>query len=504
MISIFKRPLASSTIIWKVWKYCPTVLIALSLLETKGQVPQTPALHDSVNTYPLTGKDSVPIFHEGYSFIIGDFFIKGNRITKRYIIEREFGFKKGDTVNLHALVADFVKTKEHLMNTRLFNDVVISLKAFRGFFVDIEVDVKERWYIFPLPYVRPVDRNFTAWAEKNYSLARLDYGLKYSHYNFTGRNDFVRLWLLTGYTNSIEFAYDQPYADKSLKHGFGLGFYYGNLRELNVMTVSNQQFFLNSDTVSYAGRYLLEQSSFYFRYYYRPAIKTRHLIRLNFNTVKIDSAVTVANPHYFNGNNTHIFYPELSYVMTYNNVDYVPYPLKGFLLETGFLKRGINADMNMWQLSVKTNEGIPLARKTYFVAQNMATIRFPFDQPFYNQQLIGYGDYYLRGLEKYVVDGQIGVVARNNLLRELFNFKIPFLRGTSHDVIPIRIFAKAYFDCGYAYNSNFRDNSLVNQILYSGGVGIDVVTFYDFVFRFEYSINQLGEKGLFFHIRNDF
>ena len=52
----------------------------------------------------------------------------------------------------------------------------------------------------------------------------------------------------------------------------------------------------------------------------------------------------------------------------------------------------------------------------------------------------------------------------------------------------------------------FRNNinSLVNKGLYSGGFGIDVVTFYDFVFRAEFSMNQLGEKGVFFHIRNDF
>ena len=110
----------------------------------------------------------------------------------------------------------------------------------------------------------------------------------------------------------------------------------------------------------------------------------------------------------------------------------------------------------------------------------------------------------MHGFEKYVVDGVAGGLARNTLLRELFNFNIPFLRGTTHDRIPFRIYAKTFFDLGYVYNKNFTNNSLVNQMLYSGGAGIDVVTFYDFVFRLEYSINQLGEKGLFFHIRNDF
>ena len=38
----------------------------------------------------------------------------------------------------------------------------------------------------------------------------------------------------------------------------------------------------------------------------------------------------------------------------------------------------------------------------------------------------------------------------------------------------------------------------------TGGLGVDVVTFYDFILRFDYSFNQLGQKGLFLHVKNDF
>jgi hypothetical protein len=95
-------------------------------------------------------------------------------------------------------------------------------------------------------------------------------------------------------------------------------------------------------------------------------------------------------------------------------------------------------------------------------------------------------------------------MARNTVLRELTHFDVPFMRGTAHDHIPFHIYAKAYVDVGYVYDKYFNFNSMVNSPLYTGGVGIDVVTFYDFVFRAEFSMNQLGEKGVFFHIRNDF
>lgn len=457
------------------------------------------------NRAPVYSSDSIPSpFTEDRVFEIGKIYINGNRVTRGYIIERELPFKSGDSLTLAAITGSFIKIHERLINTRLFNEASISLQDFRGYTIDIRIDVKERWYIFPLPYVRPVDRNFTAWADQNYSLRRFDYGLKYSHYNFTGRNDFLRVWLITGYTREVEVAYDQPYTGRQLKHGFGGGFQFAGQRELNVVTTENKQVFVNRDSLGYAGKNLLEQLNFSLRYYYRPGLRTRHYVKLSFNHVKIDSAVLNYNPDYFLNRKKNIFYPELSYGIRYNNIDYVPYPTKGFFFEGGLLKRGFSSDMDMWQLNAKTSEAFSFAPKMYFVSENLGMIRIPFKQPFYNKQVLGYNDFYMRGLERYVVDGVACITARNTVLRELSQFSIPFLKGTSHDHIPFHIYAKAYIDLGYVYDRYNNVNSLVNKGLYSGGFGLDVVTFYDFVFRAEFSMNQLGEKGVFFHIRNDF
>lgn len=77
-------------------------------------------------------------------FRIGEIVITGNKKTKSYYIERELPFKKGDSMQLPQIVEKFKSAREWLMNTRLFNDVVVSLKSFRGYDVDIAIDVKER------------------------------------------------------------------------------------------------------------------------------------------------------------------------------------------------------------------------------------------------------------------------------------------------------------------------------------------------------------------------
>jgi len=468
---------------------------------------QLPTDHD---TLPLLKSDTlssgviiVPPT-QGQLYTVGNIYISGNKVTKSFIITRELPFKNGDSLTLQQLTYDFVQSREHLINTRLFNEVTVSLKEFRGYRVDIQIDVKERWYIFPLPYIRPIDRNFTAWAETGYSLSRFDYGLKYSQYNFTGRNDNIRVWLVTGFSKQVEMAYDRPNTGKNLVHGFGGGFLISGNEQLDVITTNNQQVFIDRDSIKNAGKYLQTQTTFSLRYYYRPAIRTKHFFRISFNQLKIDSTVLIYNPNYFLNHQLSVTYPELFYSLNYNNIDYVPYPTQGFLFETSILQRGFSENMHMTQLIARSTEAFSFAPKMYFVTQNYGVLRLPFRQSFYNQSLLGYGDYYMRGLEKYVVDGVGLLLDRNTVMRELAHFNIPFMRGTAHDHIPFRIFVKTYVDLGYVTNKYNSLNSLQNTLLYTYGAGFDIVTFYDFVFRIEYSVNQLGEKGLFFHIRNDF
>jgi hypothetical protein len=45
---------------------------------------------------------------------------------------------------------------------------------------------------------------------------------------------------------------------------------------------------------------------------------------------------------------------------------------------------------------------------------------------------------------------------------------------------------------------------LANTPMYAGGVGIDILLFYDLLFRFEYSVNRFGENGLFLHRKYPF
>lgn len=431
-------------------------------------------------------------------FVIGEIVVEGNKKTKPYIITRELPFKTGDSIYLPELVKGFEVSRQQLMNTALFNDVIVSLKAFRGYAVDIRIEVKERWYIFPIPYIKPVDRNLQEFIKQGVGVDRLNYGFKFTYNNFTGRNDKLKIWLITGYTRQTEFLYEQPYADKTLKHGYKIGFQYSSNKEINYATVNNEQKF--TDTIGKFKRWYAR-----LEYTYRPGLRIFHSVRLGFIHQEIDSLVLALNPKYFGSAKTRIFYPELQYQVNYYKVDYIPYPLTGWMAEASFLKRGVSKDMNMWQFVGKLNTSRQIGKKLWMQIQTQGVLRFPYDQPYINQRLFGFGDLYLRGQEDYVVDGMAGFLLRQTVRRQLFKFNInTHLKSRSHSSIPFTFYAKVFGDMGYSHNPVNPENSLTNRMLYTTGFGIDMVTFYDFIIRADYSFNQLGQNGLFLHIKSDF
>ena len=104
------------------------------------------------------------------------------------------------------------------------------------------------------------------------------------------------------------------------------------------------------------------------------------------------------------------------------------------------------------------------------------------------------------------VDGVAAGILKTSLHKKIYGFILrnPFPSKT-HDKIPIRFFLKLYGDLGYGYNTNpVMSNTLNNKLLRTWGIGLDIVSIYDFVFKIEYSFNQLGRNGLYLQSRNDF
>ena len=478
------------------------ILFFIVVLIWSGTIHSSAQLLEKAPTSPVAVDTAASRSVYASSIQVNDILLSGFKRTKPYIILREVPFKKGEILSVNELNVKLLLCKQQLMYTSLFVDVEVTPLKVDSSHVFIHIQVKERWYLFPIPYFKIVSRNFnTWWYEEKRSLSRVEYGLKFQQNNVTGRNDNLNLWFVNGFTQQMSLRYENPNMGKSLQHGLNIGFGYRRNRELNYdmdsIKPNKWSFHKNED------RFLITQGYIDLTYTYRPAIRTRHSFKAGYGSYSVDSLVVKLNPDYFGSSITNIRYFDIGYHVSYNNLDYSPYPMKGFFGEMSVDKR-FGKNTNYLQLITRTNNSFRLAQKSTFQLQSVGVLRLPFTQPYVNSSLMGSADVYMRGLEYYVVQGVAGGIARATIKNELLSFNVNNpLRSKSHDKIPFRLFVKTFADLGYSYLPNPGKSIFNNKLLRTWGLGIDVITFYDVVLRFEYTFNQIGEHALFFHNQTD-
>lgn len=450
-----------------------------------------------------------------YHLHINKVTIVGNKKTKDYIILREAQLKQGDSILTENLYAIIEQARLNVYNTTLFNEVKINTIAIDAFTIDIQIEVKERWYVFPTPQFKLVDRSLTEWI-KTYDadLRRVIYGVKFAHYNISGRRDQLRFYLLNGYSRGFAASYTAPYSNKQLTQGFSVGVSFAQGREINYATsYQNKLLFFSTKSVndSLLKSFVSKSFSLNTTFRLRKGIFNTHVFGLGYTNLKISDSIPLKyNPNYFGKPTSTIGFLDFTYNYQHINVNNVAYPLTGKTAYLAVLKRGVgfSGGINMLAFDMAYNKFFNLGKNWYFSNGTSAAIKLPFKQAYINQQGIGYGGAFLRGLELYAVNGVAYALNKATLKKKLASFKvrlpfgIPFLLK-KNEKIPFTFFAKTYADVGYNYNEN-TPSFLSNKFLYTTGFGIDMLTFYDFNIRFEYSFNQLHEKGLFLRVQSGF
>jgi outer membrane protein assembly factor BamA len=474
---------------------CALALVAGGIGRAGGQS----TLADNTLIYSTSQKVTLPDSNSLY--IIRDIAITGNAKTKPDIILREVPLQVDGRYTLAQIVDQFQITKQQLMNTTLFRNVVVSLKSLQGYNAYISIDVEERWYVYPIPFVRAVDKSFHQWwSETDRSMNRVNYGVRVSHKNFTGRNDQLNLRYMNGYTKQVAVEYHGLFLDRQLKWSTSAGFEYGKNKEVNYITLDDKRVPIKDND-----KFLRSYVHSFVELSYRPAIKTRHTFNLSFNYENVDDTIYKLNPA-FSDHHNNIHYPELSYRMTYFDVDFIPYPTKGYAAEITLRRAGFYHPVNLWQATVKGSATWPVGDRYFFNLRGVGTVKLPFKQPYISKRFLENGDQYMQGYEYYAIDGVAGGYAKAILSRPILNtfISIPSQRFKRLNHIPLKLYAKAFVNTGYVYDPEPGHNEFSNRMLYSGGIGLDIVTLTDFVIKIEWSFNHLGENGLYLHRREYF
>ena len=441
--------------------------------------------------------DSSSLYLPGDSVHIDSVRIEGNIRTKDRIVYREITLQSHTVYSRSAFDKNLRLSEEQLMNTSLFVTVETDTVTLNGL-TSVTFKLNERWYLYPVPYFNIVDRNFNVWLkEHNASLARTNYGAKLTYYNVSGRNDEVNLWAINGYTQQLQLRYSNPFSDNKMVWGYRVGALYNRNREMNYINHQNKQLFRE---LGYFGAEKFEGEV---TLSYRKGSKFRGYLKNYFVHQNIDTAFYRLNPNLLGGRRF-INYVDVIFNLQYYNVDYIPFPLRGWYVD-GFLQQRFSSSVPMFKIGGKALATWSFLPHTYLNLQTAFALSPKRNLPFINRRLIGYDYLYIQGLENYVIDGNAGAFARGTVRYRLFekNFKGP-RQLKAYQIIPIKLFLKTYGNLGYAHSSDPGSSYMNNMLLRTFGFGVEIMTIHDLVGKFEYSFNQFGERGFFLHTTFDF
>lgn len=436
--------------------------------------------------------------------VVSDIVIEGNEKTKSRIILREMTFEKGDTLFWGNLKAGMKQSRNNVMNLGLFNFVEVKPIQTDNKHVIVLISVTERWYIYPVPILEIAQTNFNTWWQTK-ELRWLNYGIYVSHKNFRGRNEKVKLTARFGYTKKFSASYSIPNLNRKQTLSLYVGGGYYENEQIAYTTENNERLFYENPE---------EKARKYYRYNvglgYRENIYLEHYLEFSYFDARVDPTVIDLQPNYFAGSVDRSQFLRASYLIDYDTRDYKSYPLKGMRLYGSFRQDGlglINKEgLNLFTTHIGYNRHFKLGQRTY-LAYTLSG-KFNFNKPpYYLLRGLGYGDL-VRGYELDIIDGTKWGLFKSNFKYEILKprfIRLPVIPSEKFNKTFVALYGNLFFDAGYVEGEDFSErNSLVNQYIYSVGLGIDLVTYYDKVMRLEGSINAQGEIGFYVAFKQSF
>jgi len=461
---------------------------------------QESRMHHNPDYNPYTGNISIDSLPKDY-IILNEILIEGIKITKEKIILREIGYKQGDTIQVKNITTKLLWIKNRIFNTTLFFWVDLEINGI-GHTKTMIIRVRERLFISILPTGGLADRNINEWLQdRGGDFARTYYGIKLKLKNIFGLNHTLQTKAVVGFNQKIEANYLIPYLNSNQKTGLNVS----GLMEWNPQvayrTFEHKLDYLEANSV---GR---RKFTIGFQFSRRNKFYLQHHIGPYFQYASIDDTIAYLNPIYFLNGTTFQRSYGLKYNLTLDRRDFINYPLKGNImrLEADYQYLVSNFSIPVTSLKGEYSLYFPIVKNFYWASSAIGKLSTPTQQPYFTQRGLGYNKEIISGYERYVIDGQVFVIIKSSVKWQVFsiNPSLKFIPHHKFRTLPLSMYLKLYGDMGYVVDNTVNpfNDFLSNKFLKGGGVGVDLVTYFDLVGRIEYSINQLGETGIFLHLK---
>ncbi|MCD4792971.1 MAG: hypothetical protein K8R54_07050 [Bacteroidales bacterium] len=439
--------------------------------------------------------------------IITEIKIEGNKKTKVETILRELTFKKDDSISFSELEIEIEKSKKNLLNKPLFNYVEIEIETGIEKEIIINITVEERWYLWPEVAVYYIDRNFSNWLKEK-DLSRIDIGIGLVKYNFRGRNEKLTFYTFFGYDEELLLKYDNLYIDKKRIHS--LSFYNEIKRRKETGCIIENDKLMQ---IRLEDEYVLKSVRASMTYAYRKKYYNSHSFTLAFENRSVSDSLLLCNQNYFTNDLNYTNYFRLKYVFLRDKRNLRVFPVEGHKIELTLAKNGlfIFPESNINSFYLKSDLSLYTKITDRISLNNNLTFKKTLGSrnPFFLNTSLGYTSS-IRGYEYYAVNGRDLILTKNTLNFKILPkkiFHLKFLPWEKFNKIHFTIYASVFADAAYVTNNDIEYmqlNNLQNTWLYSGGIGLNFLTYYDKLLRVEYSFNKQEQGGFYLHFEAPF
>jgi outer membrane protein assembly factor BamA len=422
----------------------------------------------------LSVPDSLNVQRVPPPVVLDKIIIRGNEVTKDYVILREMTLKPGDTLRLTALEFD----RNRIQSLGLFNRVDLSTQVVDHTAV-LYVDVSERWYVFPFLVLGVKDRDW----KKFY------YGLGILHYNFRGRNEKISASFALGYDPFISLRYRNPLLslESNLFHASRL--FYSRVRNKSLVS---QQSGPNFDEDHYGIEATIGKRFNIFR-------SLSLTLGYEVLTVSQNEAGRTLSP---SGRDAFLSAGVSFY---HDSRDLVEYPTRGTLLGASFIKYGFGeSSVDYYRLFIDSRRFIPAFGSVIVAGRLFFNLAAGGTVPNYGHVYFGYEDR-IRGHFREIYEGE-------SILGSSLELRIPIIPVRFFRVgsIPIQefgiwrfaLYAALFADAGKVW---YRADAFTLRWVVKGyGVGLNFLLPYSSVLRVEYALNEVRRGELILDLSSSF
>ncbi len=425
------------------------------------------------STFVFSQKSDSTFYKGDYSFVVDSIYVSGNNTTEKEIILKELTFEIGDTVTPEILKYN----KERIYSLRIFTDV--NLIPFRKNNKRlININVKESWYIYPIPFLHLKDRDWD----------KLSYGLSLLVFNFRGRNETVSFSGALGYDPSLRLSYRIPYL--ILKHNISLNV------SLNIQKVRNKS---NIAKRLYGRDFDQNVYSTYLTIGKRLNTFNRISFSASFSSIEFPSFIKGISAS--DNRIDNLF--SIAFNYKFDNRDLHQFPSEGFYASSLFRLKGLGIDGISYRV-------LNLDIRKYFKINEDLTFKLRFASrntfgnliPYYDNSFIGFSER-IRGHFNQELEGNNSYIGSTEIDYALFkdiNLNLDFIPLIPNRLLNYRfaVYLQLFADTGTVQNKN--ESLSINKLNSGYGVGLTLLFLPYNVLRFERAWDEFGNPEWIFDV----